>query len=264
MNEEKPDYGFGFDIGMITFEPTYPALIRGHPSNAKTFNFPILFRILPISNLVDVLRGEKNSLPAFIEAAQELEATGVKAITCNCGFLIVFQETLANAVNVPVFTSSLLQVPLVHKMLKNGKKVGIITANSEWLTEQVLRHAGIDSSIPVAIVGMENAKEFYASILHPFSLEELKSATILDTRRYQLKFSGNYQKVKDEVVNVAKQLHSKDPEVGAIVLECTELPVYADAIREATNLPVFDLISLINYVHDTIVKQIHRTKPFDF
>jgi Asp/Glu/hydantoin racemase len=255
VNEEKLDYGYGFDIGMITFEPPYPALIRGHPSNAKTFNFPILFRTLHISNLVDVLRGEKNSLPAFIEAAQELEAKGVKAITCNCGFLIVFQEALADAVNVPVFTSSLLQVPLVHKMLKKGKKVGIITANSVWLTEQVLRHAGIDSSIPIAIAGMEDAKEFYASILHPFSLEELKSAAILNPRMYELKFGGSYQKVKDEVVNVAKRLLSKDPEVRAIVLECTELTVYADAIREATNLPVFDLVSLINYVHDTVMKR---------
>ena len=40
---------------------------------------------------------------------------------------------------------------------------------------------------------------------------------------------------------------------GAIVLECTNMPPYAAAIRQATALPVFDITSLIQMVHAALV-----------
>ena len=38
--------------------------------------------------------------------------------------------------------------------------------------------------------------------------------------------------------------------LGAIVLECTNMPPYAKAIHEATGLPVYDITTLANYVMD--------------
>ena len=40
----------------------------------------------------------------------------MQAITTNCGFLAKFQREIAAAVTVPVFTSSLMLVPMVHRM----------------------------------------------------------------------------------------------------------------------------------------------------
>lgn len=229
--------GFGEEIGIITFPP-YPALILGHVSNATTYNFPVRFKIVDHSTLKSVITPSPDftSLPVYVKAAKELEEEGVRAIATNCGFLVLFQEELAKAVDIPVFTSSLMQVPLVHRMLRRNQKVGIMTADSKALTAKHLGCAGIDVSIPIAIAGMENEKEFYATIR-------------------EKRFGGNFQDVEKEVVKVAKSLISENPEVGAIVLECTELPPYALAIQEATNLPVFDMVTLVNYVYNSVVKK---------
>ena len=41
----------------------------------------------------------------------------------------------------------------------------------------------------------------------------------------------------------------RQSKIRAVLLECTELPPYADAIREATNLPVLDSITLVDFFH---------------
>ena len=46
-----------------------------------------------------------------------------------------------------------------------------------------------------------------------------------------------------------------NPDIGALVLECTEMPLYAHAIRQATGLLVFDSVALVRFVYDAIVKQ---------
>lgn len=238
--------GYGAAIGMITFKPKYPALIKGHTSNALTYRFPILFKMVDFSTLDAVINPEPNysSLPKYIQAAKELEEEGVKAITTNCGYLVFYQEKLSEAVNIPVFTSSLLQVPLVYKSLKKGKKVGIICARSECLTRKHLECAGIDESIPIAVAGMDKGREFRAAIREPQD-------------PVNWKFSGDFKKVEKEVVEVAEKLVRENPNVGAIVCECTELPPYSPAIQEATKLPVFDMVTLVNYVYNAVVKERH-------
>ena len=42
---------------------------------------------------------------------------------------------------------------------------------------------------------------------------------------------------------------SRHPDIGAIVLECTNMPPYAFALREALGLPVYDIYSLITWLH---------------
>lgn len=48
--------------------------------------------------------GDPDLLKPFIEGAKELIAQGVKAITTSCGFLVIFQREMADALPVPVFT----------------------------------------------------------------------------------------------------------------------------------------------------------------
>lgn len=234
--------GYGAVIGMITFKPVYPAMIKGHTSNALTYKFPILFKMVPFSTLDSVINPNPNydSLPVYIQAAKELEEEGAEAITTNCGYLIFYQDKLSEAVNVPVFTSSLLQVPLVYRMLRKNKRVGIICADARCLTRKHLEKAGIDESIPIAIAGMEGSREFWASIKEP-----------LDPVNW--KFSGDFKRVEKDVVDVALNLINESPDIGAIVLECTELTLYRYAVRKATGLPVFDMVTLINYIHSSLL-----------
>ena len=168
----------------------------------------------------------------------ELEEMGVKAITSDCGYMIRFQEIVSQKVDTPVMLSSLLQVPFLTKMLGKGRHVGIICANKKRLTTDLLQLAGITDDIPVSVAGLENCPYFRSAMLDEEG-------------------SLDYEAVKKEVVETATELVRTDPRIGAILLECSNLPPYASAVQEAVGRPVFDFISMINYVHNAF----HR-KPF--
>src|SRR5688572_244571 len=151
---------YGFTIGILMLDTRFPR-IPGDLGNAATFPFPVRYhRVAGADPDRVVRRGAEGLLPAFIDGAQQLEREGVGAITTNCGFLIKYQQQLAAAVRVPVFTSSLLLVPLVHRMLGPGRRVGLMTVNSAGLTAEHLAGAGIGPEVPLALAGMEGEKEF--------------------------------------------------------------------------------------------------------
>lgn len=230
---------YGIPIGVLGLDSHY-AKPPGHIKNPSGFGFPILYRSVKGVTVKKLLREPSAAqLELFIAAARELEAEGVCAITGSCGFLALFQRELAEAVNVPVFMSSLLQVPLVHQMLRQHQKVGVITAHQESLTTAHLRAVGADRT-PVCIVGMDAKPEF---------LE-----VIIEGRRNKL----DLRKLEDEVVEVAVSLAHDNPDVGAIVLECTDMPPFAHRIQAETGLAVFDLCTLTNMVAETVNRQRYR------
>src|SRR5678815_3248897 len=118
---------YGFTIGILMLDTRFPR-IPGDMGNAATFPFPVRYHRVPGADpdLV-VRRGAAALLPAFVDCARALEAEGVGAITTNCGFLAKFQADLTAAVRVPVFTSALMLVPLVHRMLGPGRAVGLLS-----------------------------------------------------------------------------------------------------------------------------------------
>src|SRR5881296_4141018 len=129
--------------------------------NAASFPFPVRYeRVAGADPDLVVRRGAVGLLPAFVEGARQLESEGVGAITTNCGFLVKFQRELATSVRVPVFTSSLLLVPLVHRLLPPSQRIGIMTVDATSLTPEHLAGAGIGGDVPIAVAGMETEKEF--------------------------------------------------------------------------------------------------------
>ncbi|UCC52442.1 MAG: hypothetical protein JSV68_00460, partial [Anaerolineaceae bacterium] len=135
--------------------------IPGNVAHPDTFSFPVLYkRVRGAYYQSVVVQPNHKVLVAMVEASKELEREGVKAIMTSCGFNAIFQRELADAVDVPVFASSLIQVPLVYQMLSKGQKVGIITADSTCLTQEHLRGVGITEEIPVYILGIESTEEF--------------------------------------------------------------------------------------------------------
>ena len=208
--------------------------IAGNIANPDTFDFPVIYkRVKGDYYQTVVVQPNAQALESMIQAARELEQEGIRAIATSCGFNAIFQGELANAVGVPIFASSLIQVPLVHRILREGQRVGIITADKEYLTEQHLEGAGITKTIPVAIRGVEATEEFSKIRADPNA--------VLDVARFQ-----------EEVVGVAEALVREERDVGAIVLECTDLPSFAAAIRRATGLPVFDIVTLTNMIYESV------------
>jgi len=146
---------------------------------------------------------------------------------------------VAKAVNVPVFLSAMTQLPMVGATLGWSHPVGIITANSKRMTSELLTIAAAGSDVRFVVAGLEDKPAFCAPIL-----DEVGS---LDS-----------QKIENEIMDVAIELQKKNPEIGAILLECSNMPPYAYAVQHATGLPVFDFTTLINFM----VSGNHR-KKFD-
>jgi hypothetical protein len=225
---------YGFTVGILMLDTRFPR-IQGDMGNATTFPFPVRYhRVAGADPDLVVRRGAEGLLPAFVAGAQALEREGVGAITTNCGFLIKYQTELARAVRVPVFTSSLLLVPLVHRTLPAGQRVGIMTVNAGTLTPEHLRGAGIGTDVPLAVVGMETEKEFTRALLD----NELELDVDL---------------AREEHIRVARRLVAEHPDVGAIVLECTNMPPYTADIQRETGRPVFDVLSLVTMFHAAFV-----------
>lgn len=226
---------YGFAIGILMLNTQFPR-IPGEMGNATTWDFPVLYKVVKGASPHRVVReGDPTLLEPFIQAAKELEREGVRAITTNCGFLAMFQKEMAAAVNVPVFTSTLMMVPMVYRMLKPDQKVGIITVNGQTLSRRHLEGAGA-ADIPVAIAGLDTEEEF--------------THVMLDDR-----LEMDVDKARAEHVRVAQRLVAEHPEVGAIVLECTNMPPYSQDIQEATGLPVFDIVTMVNMVYHAVVKR---------
>jgi Asp/Glu/hydantoin racemase len=195
--------------------------------NAQTWPFPVLYKVVRDASPDRVVRHQAQGLfEKFLYAARELVADGVDGITTNCGFLALFQDELSAAVEVPVASSSLMQVPLVDRILPAGKRAGILTISSATLTQEHLLKAGCSPDTPVG--GTPENGEFTGSILN--NLLEL-----------------DVDLARQENIDAAKSLVIANPELGAIVLECTNMIPYAADIRDATGLPVFSIYNFITW-----------------
>ena len=225
---------YGFTVGILMLDTRFPR-IPGDMGNASTFPFPVRYhRVTGANPDLVVRRGAEGLLPNFIEGARALEREGVGAITTNCGFLIKYQRELAAAVSVPVFTSSLLLVPLVHRMLAPGPPGRRHDRERRRrCTAEHLAGAGIGPDVPLAVAGMEGEKEFTRVMLG----DEMELDVDL---------------AREEHMRVARRLVSEHPDIGAIVLECTNMPPYAADIQRETGRAVFDIVSLVRMAHDAL------------
>lgn len=233
---------YGVPIGILMLDTRFPR-VPGDIGNAETFPFPVLYRRVPGAWVPRVVQeGDPALLEPFIEAARELERDGVAAITTGCGFLAKFQRQIAAALRVPFFSSSLMQIPLVAAMLPPGRKIGVLTVDARSLTREHLEGAGVPPSIPLVIRGLEAEAEFSRVILG--------DEPVLDVAR-----------ARAEHVRVARRMVEEEPAVGAIVLECTNMPPYAADIQAATGLPVFDIQTLIRFVHAAVAQTGYPPPP---
>ena len=225
----------GIPVGVLALE-TYYGKLPGHIRNASTFRFPVTYRVIKGATAKRVVdEADPELLGPFIEAARELEQEGVMAITGSCGFLALFQEELADSVDIPVFVSSLLQIPMVGHMLRREQKVGILTAKKSKLSQAHLKAVGADM-VPVCVAGMDNQKEF--------------CDVVIDGSRQEL----DVDRLAGEVLAVVDALAGDHPEMGALVIECTDLPPFAHLIQKKLRIPVFDIITLMNMVYETLVR----------
>jgi hypothetical protein len=220
---------YGAPLGILMLEARFPR-IPGDMGNAQTWPFPVLYRVVRGATPERVvLRGAAGLLPDFLAAAADLVDLGCEAITTNCGFLALFQRELAAHVLVPVATSALIQVPWVQATLPPGRRVGVITVSAASLTPRHLESAGVPLDTPIA--GTESGREFFRVLI-----KAEKDDLDVDLAR-------------QDILDAGQALLARHADIGAIVLECTNMPPYAFALREALELPVYDVYSLVTWLH---------------
>ena len=223
-------------IGVLCLDTSFTK-IPGHIRNPTTFDFPVVYRVVTGATPERVVsQGDPRLLQPFVDAARELEAQGVAAITGACGFLVLFQRELAAAVQVPLYASSLIQLPMVHRMLQPEQKVGLLVAKKPALTPRHLAAVGAES-VPVCVAGMAEQPEF--------------REVMLEGRRDEL----DVQRLKNEVLTEVEGLAKDNPEMGALVIECTDLVPFAYAIQDRIGVPVFDIVTLTEMVHRSLARR---------
>ncbi len=201
-------------------ETRFPRL-PGDIGCPETFAFPVRYRVVAgaVPHRV-VVEGDRSLLLPFVAAAKALADDGADAIATSCGFLVRFQREMAAAVPVPVWTSSLLLVAEVEAALGRGERAGVVSVDAASLGAADL------ASADTPVEGLAPGSGFRRALLEnhaTFDRCEAEAATVAAARR----------------------LVARHPEVAAIVLECTNLPPYADAVRRATGRPVHDITTMI-------------------
>ena len=220
-------------LGILMLDTHFPR-IPGDVGNEKSFSFPVVKKtVTGASTRRVVLEGDVSLLQPFLDAARALEAEGAAAITTSCGFLARFHKELADAVSIAVCASALLQCAQVAPMLKGGQAIGILTADSRKLGERHFRGVGV-AHVPKVVYGMEGTS--FGDVFVGDGLE-------LDR-----------ETARREMVRVARRMVDEHPEVGPIVLECTNMPPYARAVGEATGRPVYDITTLAETVMSSLIR----------
>lgn len=231
----KGQYVYGRIIGILKLDTDFTPFIPGDVSNASTFNFPVTYEVVEGLTIGRATSKDPTALEALIKAGQKLTNAGVKAITSSCGYLGFFQRDLARILKVPVFLSSLLQLPFISAMIGPDQKVGVICAREATFDNSLLESVGVDPRLPIVVKGLDNFENFSQFLM--------KNVGYLDS-----------DLIEEEVVNLARNMVKENPSVKAILLECADLPPYSKAVQQATGLPVFDFVTLINYVFSAMVR----------
>jgi hypothetical protein len=215
-------------LGILMLDTRFPR-VPGDAGNPATWPFPVLTRTVRDASPERVVRGRAEGLvDAFAAAGRELAAEGAAAIITTCGFLALHQRALAGRLPVPFASSALMQLPLLERLLAGGRRPGVLTIDAAALTRAHLLAVGADLDTPV--VGVDPDGEFARTFLGNRPRLDVAAA-------------------EREILAAGDRLVARHPDLGAIVLECANMPPYAAALRARLGLPVYDMVSLGRWLY---------------
>jgi len=223
----------GAPIGILLVEADY-AMLPGNVANASTFDFPVLYKVLKGVTFERIAKADPAVLDVLIEGGESLITSGVRAVVSACGSFANYQRAAAAALSVPTYLSPMLQVPWIQAALRPDQNLLVIAAVSSAITPRVYAECAITDTERLLVEQAIDVPEFKA-MLSPEGF--------------------NPARLESELTSYAHGLVQKYPDAGAIVLQCSDLPPFAWAIQNATGLPVYDMNTLITWVHAAVVRQ---------
>jgi len=235
----EKNYFCGYEVGVLVMKSWVPKP-PGHLSCATNYDFPIFYYPIENTNHKTIHGGAKEIVPALVSAAKELKSMGCHALVASCGYFGHYQRLLADADIMPTYLSALCFIPTIFKLIGKEKGLLLICYNKQKLTEELLTTCGISE---------EQRRRIY---VYDIINEPENGRIILDCGEYDI------HKGREEVCQIAKEAQLEHPDAGAILLECTDLPPHAYAIQAATNLPVFDATSMVQFVHTLVDEEVEN------
>lgn len=235
-------YASGMGLGVLLLDDFYPAF-PGDVRNPSAYPFPIQYEVVEGVDIYRLVRGEDkpSCLEPILSAARKLERLGCRAILGECGYFAYFQREVAAAIQKPVFMSSLLQVPLAQKIVGKNQVVGILVANSQFLTSTHLEAVGIEPGSNYVVGGaMDEGR--CVEFDHLWT-DGIRSSVP----------QANYEKAEKEFLDVAVEFYHAHPNMGAMVLECTGFPPFARALQRIIDIPIFSWGTLLEYAYAVVV-----------
>jgi hypothetical protein len=232
---------YGMGLGIMVLDDAYPGF-PGDVRNASAFPYPVQYEIAAgVDNYTLVFEQDKTPCRApILAAAKKLESMGCKAIAAECGYFAYFQKDVAGYVDVPVFMSSLLQVPFIQQLIGPDKDVGIVCAQKRFLTDTHLTNVDIDLDSNFVIAG---AMDEYGCPEFDNLWDPEKRPDIPEIY---------YDKAEKDMINVCKKFCQTHPKINAIMLECTGMQPFARAIQHEIDLPIFSWGTLLDYAYSIV------------
>ena len=233
---------YGMGLGVMILDDVYPGF-PGDVRNASAYPFPIQYEIIKgvdIYKLV-VEKDKSPCLEPILEAARRLEKIGCRAIAAECGYFAYFQREASNEVGIPVFMSSLLQVPLAQQIIKKDQVVGILAAHKKHLHTQHLESVGIHLDSNYVIGGA----------MDDHQCPEFDHLWTKWLRREPPQ--ADYKKAEGDFLKVAIDFYKEYPNMGAMTLECTGFPPFARALQREIDIPIFSWGTLLDYAYSIVV-----------
>lgn len=225
----------GYSVGILYLDNVWYPLMPGNVVNAYTYDFPVRMKAVPGLDTPKLHSGDPDIFEILLKTANELEKEGVRAISAACGFFGHFHTQLAEAMDIPVALSSLVQVPWIRTTLKKSQKIGVLTANASAISDSLLKSCNIDDPDKLVIKDLRHEPNFSA---------------IMEDRGY-----FDNAGVRREVVAAAKSIIEENENIGAFLLECSDTPPYAYAIQREVGLPIFDFITMIKWFHNATTQR---------
>ena len=233
---------YGMGLGIIILDEVYPGF-PGDVRNASTYPYPIQYEIVEDVDIDTLVFKEDKSpcLEPIVKAARKLERMGCRAISAECGYFSYFQKEVTASVDVPVFMSSLLQVPLAQQVIGPDKVVGIYVGTKSAVLDEHLASVGIQLGSNYVIEGAcdNNVCREFVNLWMEDQRPERPEAY--------------YDRAAEEFVSHGVNFFNQNSNMGAMVLECTGFPPFARQLQREIEIPVFSYSTLHDYAYSVVV-----------
>lgn len=228
----------GMGLGIILLDETYPGF-PGDVRNPSAFPYPIQYEVARGLNIQKLIRDEKKDqyLETILTAAFNLQKMGCRAIAAECGYFAFFHQEVRAKMDIPVFMSSLLQVPWAQSVINPDRVVGLLMSSEEELVEKHLSSVGVVPGSNYVVGGaMDGGRCPEFDNLWNEGLRPVVP-------------QADYQQAEKEFIRAGIQFYEDHPNMGAMVLECTGFPPFARALQNRINIPVFSWGTLMDFAH---------------